>query len=279
VQKLDLWWLVRVGVYVGNVAELPPGTTVTSGYRIAEHARMALRTIADRPEIPLPKSRSVAGSLLRDLETTFRPPEHEISSAVLDAIGRKVNQLFSMMQADLVDIDAFQVQPLAIYDTRALLTRAEGNLGNAAQEALAPSTRTDLRSAGSCLAFHQFTAAGFHCLRAVETEARRYYTVVTEKPAGPELSFGKVASYLRDQFTFAENAWAKAGTVGARHHDQLGMIGLLLVRINGMFRNPIMHPEMTLDGDRALEVFGLVCRVISAIAEDIQARTHRRMID
>lgn len=44
VQKLDLRWLVRLGVYLGNVAELPRGTTVTSGYRIAEYARMALRT-------------------------------------------------------------------------------------------------------------------------------------------------------------------------------------------------------------------------------------------
>jgi hypothetical protein len=66
-----------------------------------------------------------------------------------------------------------------------------------------------------------------------------------------------------------------AGKVGPRNHAPLGVTGLLLMRINGIFRNPVMHPEMTLDGDSALEVFGLVCRVISAIAEDIDARRMR----
>jgi hypothetical protein len=275
VQKVDPWWFLKVGIYLGNLAELPPGTTVTSGYRIAEYARMALRTIAGQPEIPLPKCRLPAQRLLADIEAVFAPPDHEISPAVLEDIARKVNQLLTMIQADIADTDVFQVQRIAIYKTRDLLERADGNLNNAAQASIPEATRADLRAAGACLAFHQFTASGFHSLRATESEARRYYTLVTGNPVGLELSFGKVASYLVNQYTSAETEWVKGGKGAIRHHDLLGVIGQLLVRINGMFRNPIMHPEATLDGDTAIEVFGLACRVISAIAEDTNARRPR----
>jgi hypothetical protein len=187
-------------------------------------------------------------------------------------IAARVNQLLTMIQADIADLEAYRVQKIAIYDTKALLERAEENLNNAAQDSILDTTREDLRRAGSCLAFHQFTASGFHSLRATEAEARRYYTTVTGRQDGTELTLGKVASYLANQHTSAEAEWAKNGKVGPKAHNLLGVISQLLVRINDIFRNPIMHPEMTLDGDTAIEVFGLVSRVISAIAEDTAVR-------
>ena len=273
VQKLNPFWFYRLGVYLGNLKKLPRGSTTASAWGAIVFAKEALRSIADQPEAPLPNVRPLALDLLKDLEFLGWPSEGgELDDSLLQNLSRKIEHLQSTMQTDLRYIDTFVVQPLAIYDTRALLERAEGNLGNAAQARLIPSTREDLRHAGACLAFRQFTAAGFYSLRAVEAEARRYYEAITGKIAGPELSFGKVASYISDQYTAAETAWVKAGKSTPRQHDALGVIGSLLVRITVIYRNPIMHPEMTLEEDRALEVFGLVSQVISAIAEDTAAR-------
>jgi hypothetical protein len=278
-ERLNPFWFYHVGAYLGNLKKLPSGTTVASGAGAVEFATLALRTIADgKGPIPLPKCRPLARDLSRDLHVAFsdRPGDSVIADDVLELIVKKVSHIESTMAADVGDLNVFQVRPLAIYNTVALLERAEGNLNNAAQDSLSETTRRDLREAGACLAFHQFTAAGFHSLRAVEAEARRYYKAVTGRRVGVEMSFGKVASQLSDQYTSAETKWVKGGKKGPRRHDPLGVIALLLLRINGIFRNPIMHPEMTLDGDRALEVFGLGCRVISAIAEDINVRKNRR---
>jgi hypothetical protein len=275
-QRLNPFWFYKAGIYLGNLAELPEGTTVTSGYRIAEYAKMALRTIMDRSEVPLPKCASLARELIQVLDIAFAPPDHEIPASVLRELAGKVNHLSSMLQADVADLNIYTVGRIGIYDVRALLQRADENLGNTAQESIRQSTRNDLRFAGSCLAFHQFTAAGFHALRAVEAEARRYLRAITGRRVGPETSFGKVASQLNDHYTAAELRWVKRGKKGPRRHDRLGVIGPLMVRINGIYRNPIMHPEMTLDADQAIEVYGLACQVITAMAEDTKARKRKK---
>jgi hypothetical protein len=71
VQKLDARWFVMLGVRLGAVAELPDGTTLTSGFGVAREAIVALRALANAAtEVPLPKCRGMALGIVDLLERT-----------------------------------------------------------------------------------------------------------------------------------------------------------------------------------------------------------------
>src|SRR5207253_2630161 len=151
-----------------NLAELPKGTTVTSGYRYADYAKQALWTIVEGKGVPLPKCASLALDLINTLNNMFSPPEHEISEEVLRLIAGKVQHLCSTIQAEVEDVDAFRVQQKGIFHARLLIGRAEDHLTAAARAALTPEMKADIRAAGLCLGFEAFTASGFHAFRALE---------------------------------------------------------------------------------------------------------------
>src|SRR5689334_21039805 len=94
-ERFNPYFLFKMGVYLGNLAELPPGTTTSSGFRIADHARQALRTIVDGQGVPLAKCVGLAFDLLKNLDRAFAPPDREIPGDTLKLIAGKVQHLCS----------------------------------------------------------------------------------------------------------------------------------------------------------------------------------------
>jgi hypothetical protein len=82
--------------------------------------------------------------------------------------------------------------------------------------------------------------------------------VEDEKPLGP------VINDLRQQLAKDE---AKD-----TQDSLLGLIIALLDRVNRIYRRPIMHPEMILDGEEARKVFQVAAEAISTMADDLAER-------
>jgi len=237
-------------------------------------AKQTLQAIIGQFPVPFPKCKERAQELIQDIDTVFVRPDYEIVESVLNQLASKVQNLEMLMAADVDDLDVFRVQPVRIYDTRQLLERADERLSKLTRGEIGERARDDLKEAGACLAFHLFTGAGFHAVRAVEGVARKYHRIVTRKAVGYDKTLGVISSALRARYDAEEVKQRKKK--GLRPHSGLGNIAALLTQITDIYRNPIIHPEMVLDTDQSLHVFDLSCNVLEAMEGDLAARRARR---
>jgi hypothetical protein len=173
-----------------------------------------------------------------------------------------------VFDAELGTKDFLVVQEIGIYSPSALLMRAQRHLHAEVLltlTRLVPSATSDYALAGRALAFEMSMACGFHALRSVEAVARSYHMIVKERSTVVENQpLSAVINELRDHLT---------SNKGNKNTDAPLSLNIeLLSKIDRIFRCPIMHPEMTLDGKRAKEVFDLSASVISSMAEDMKAR-------
>jgi len=106
------------------------------------------------------------------------------------------------------------------------------------------TARTDLREAGKCLAFHMPTASGFHSARAVEGVLHRYFQHFLGKTP-PRGTMGTLLDQL--------DALAKKGASPLPEPKTLRT----LREIKDLDRNPLAHPEATLDMLSAKALFEL----------------------
>jgi hypothetical protein len=108
-------------------------------------------------------------------------------------------------------------------------------------------------------------------MRALEAEARRYHMVVTSIPKEVDWTLDPLVNGNSGGKQFGLRVqWKKEG---AKDDSPLMLIITLLSFINQIYRNPIMHPEMTLNLTKAKLVFDSAALAISAMVED---REHRQ---
>jgi hypothetical protein len=154
-------------------------------------------------------------------------------------------------------MDVFRVQQKGIFHTRLLIARADDHLTPTGRSALTTEMRADIRAAGLCLGFEAFTAAGFHAFRALEGVARRYHPAV----AGKELDRPTLGDIIAD----LQRVYEREPKVKDRDHRIALVVGLL--RMVKDDRDRIMHPDLVLGEDRALQIFKVVCDAIDAMEE------------
>ncbi len=152
-----------------------------------------------------------------------------------------------------------------------LAQTADLHLSELARQVVADTIKKDFTWAGACLAADLFTACGFHAMRALETEARTYHTIVT----GVEMTDVPLWVLIDgDQKTFPGSGLrGQHEKEGSPQDSQLGLVIALLAYLNKIYRRPIMHPEMTLNHETAKEVFDATAIAISAMVADGE---HRR---
>jgi hypothetical protein len=133
-------------------------------------------------------------------------------------------------------------------------------------------TLINLQDASAALVFDHFTSCGFQTMRAVEDTTRRYYELVTGKPAQGTrrgnkrwyLPFGEMAFNLDKLLPRLRGAHTPLG--------QLPLIVPTLAALCQIYRNPLSHPEIVkLDEDDALDVFNKGIDVISTMVRDVMA--------
>jgi hypothetical protein len=111
----------------------------------------------------------------------------------------------------------------------------------------------ELDEAGRCLLFDNATAVGFHLFRATETVIREYYRmIVGSVPAKKSRNWGSYIHGLK-----VKNASAKV--VGYLDH------------IREQYRNPVLHPEVTLTSEEAQILFGVCISAVSMMALEMKA--------
>jgi len=118
-----------------------------------------------------------------------------------------------------------------------------------------PNAVVDLQQATRCIAFELPTAAGFHLHRANESVIGCYWDVVSDgKPRPKEKNMGV---YLRqmEKENFGDEKIRSA-----------------LKDIKNLHRNPLIHPEHSLDNvDDAIDLMGAIRAVVGSMLKEIPA--------
>jgi len=147
-------------------------------------------------------------------------------------------QFWREFEHEARDLNIFCIQDVGTHSTSKLLKHAHRNLPSAVITRLDTETKTDLDEAGRCLGFDRPTAAAFHTLRAVERLIVKYVNKVTSKVT--------LKKKPRD--------WGAYITALTNHGGDAKVIGTLQ-HIKDQYRNPVIHPEDTLDSDQAFALF------------------------
>ncbi|MBN8912121.1 MAG: hypothetical protein J0H65_08700 [Rhizobiales bacterium] len=117
-----------------------------------------------------------------------------------------------------------------------------------------PKAVFDVQEATRCLAYERYTACGFHLHRANEAVLRIYWDVVTKGATRPKQeNMGVYLSELKRR---------KKGSAKIRN---------ILTEIKDMHRNPIIHPEHTLDQKDAMALMGVIHASITYMLKEIPA--------
>jgi hypothetical protein len=127
--------------------------------------------------------------------------------------------------------------------------------------AASPLLQQEIDAGGNCLAFTMYSASGFHILRAVELTIMAYVLAATGKLPNP--SNRSWSTYI--------NILKESGA----HQDVLDVLTVLKTK-----RNPVMHPEETLDLHNAINLLCLSEATICALIEDANRRSlNEKLID
>jgi len=212
-----------------------------------------------------------AAHQLRIWTSTFGRPDADfvLDEGVLENILRKglIGHFESSLFIDLKALPLFLIEDKRGYSSRAFMRDASVVFSAKDRIVIPALTLDDLAEAGRCLLLDRHTAAGFHAMRALEAISRGYYRIVFDaepinKNNGLPLGLGAIADYLRKYKSKLDSSHKTTGS--------LGDIIPTLDRITTIYRNSIMHPEVTLDEDLAIEVFDNTKTVIAAMLRDVR---------
>lgn len=173
----------------------------------------------------------------------------EQKSGVLFAINHFQGLLF----AELSDCDLYFISPKRAYQMQKLIFSAEDVLSELSKKMLSQECKNEIQEAGRCIAFDLPTACGFHIFRAVETVVLMYFPAINVPvPTKPgEKNLGKYIDLL-------EKNGVDANIIGMLKHLKDG------------YRNPLMHPEISLGDDEAQDLFQFAISAIGTMTKDIE---------
>ncbi|HXQ38726.1 MAG TPA: hypothetical protein VN843_32290 [Anaerolineales bacterium] len=168
----------------------------------------------------------------------------------------RVKQLREAFEATFAseaqDSTVFSVSQKGTHSTLDLMERAYENLSPEVRSRLSSEIKTDIAEAGRCLALDCHTASGYHILRAVERLIVKYLDKVSGTPhKSKSRNWGVYIDQLR-------KLNADASVTGYLDH------------IRRFYRNPLIHPEATLTGAQAFDLFNACLSAISQLDAAIE---------
>jgi hypothetical protein len=157
------------------------------------------------------------------------------------------------------ELTTYFVPPKGIYSTAALIDSADSSFPSDIFGCIPEKAKIDWRAAGRCLAFTLYSASGFHVARAVEGVMELYYQLFSGNP-------GKILRSWDDYHKALDKIAAAKPSPSPEEKT--------LVEFDQMrrdYRNPIVHPRVSLTEADARILFNNGESLIIAMASEIKA--------
>lgn len=180
-----------------------------------------------------------------------------LEEAKISAIHDMLHSFETLLQDELLRSPIYQCdeEQIGNLSIDKLLAGAHKGYPASFRKHLSPSCIQEIDEAGKCLAFERSTAAGFHVLRSVEISVKQYLAAVPGFVMPPlnRLNWGEYISLL------------KTNGAGRTVVDTLQAI-------KDNYRNPLMHPNDTLNIHDAASLMAVCQSMTEALLKDLADR-------
>lgn len=176
------------------------------------------------------------------------------------SLTKKFDSLKSVLLTECHDASIYFVDQVLIYDTASLVERASARIPQDIRDIVPENILYEFDQAGKALAFELYTACGFHVLRSLEIMMEHYL-----------IGF----NYNCDKFSTWWNyidAMKKLSDDKTRAQKPSKKVAAMLDRIRELDRNPLMHPQDTLDSTQAETLFSLSTITIIEMTRDLASK-------
>lgn len=266
-KRINLYSLHYLGLALGALKDkldsLKAGETKLSAIRLhAYRARFTLAALDSADyEPPLPMCKKEANNIIATIDDLLKTQDTNTDDPTLDSfdlwsLSNKLERFDNILSAELPQAETYIIPDKRAYKVPALLAAAEVALSGDATKSLDKSVIYDLREAGRCVALEIPNGAGFHIFRAVEAVVLMYFPAIG-------LSAPKIRNLGRYIKMLVKNG-VNPKIIGMLEH------------LKDHHRNPIIHPDVALTPDEALDLFGFAMSAINAMIRDIQAERDKR---
>jgi hypothetical protein len=193
-------------------------------------------------------SRQRGGELYRSIDLMLAADE-ESQVTELDEwwINHNKEQFRTVFMSELSTVPSFLVGAKESYDVNTLLDNGH-KLFPAALLSKVPEATRDAQEVGKALAYELATACGFHIFRVTECVIKRYWDFVSGGADRPRLeTIGNYSKEMDDR--------------------KIGETKIIesLKQMAKLHRNPLIHPDVILTVEEAIDTLGIARSVIGAM--------------
>ncbi len=244
-----------VAAYLRPVLELESESNRDLYIKRIVGARCSLSTFtSDLIDAHMPASKRRAEQLMSDIDdVVFHRQVHDIPN--LQTLQDAIRKFETVLAEEVSASPIFCLERVGNLSTERLLSGATTGYDAGVVSALDEMCIREINEAGKCLAFERATAAGFHILRAVELSVRQYLTTIPgfNMPPLNRQNWGEFIALLR-------NNGASKDIVDA------------LQNIKDNYRNPLMHPNDSLEMKQSISLFSVCQGMIELLIDEMQSR-------
>lgn len=242
--------------YMRPVLELPDESDRKLVVTALVCARMSFSCFTgDLIERFLPSSKRRAEWIIETIDKIVFEKRDDDGLPSVGQLQTMLRQFETVLDEELSAAPIFCLERIGNLSTESLLEGASTGFDPEAIAKLPPTAVAEIDEAGKCLAFERATASAFHILRAVELAIKTYLSCVPGFVLPPmnRQNWGEFIKLLQD------NGSAKEVTDA-------------LQNIKSNYRNPLMHPEDTLDLRHAIGLFSVCQGMIEVLIADMKKR-------
>jgi hypothetical protein len=249
--RIDLSYFYRLGLSFDALRRVQTEVPLTDVWFQLFNAEQDVRSLLGASHAFLGLLRSTypsANKLLSLLDATTRREnlEDNFSAVEKAKIIGALDDFQSILTGELAVADAYFVVEKKGFNTIRLVSEGEVIFPKDIPEKV-PEAVQDLREAAKCIAFELPMAAAFHIFRALEAVLRRYWHIVSGDNSSKRHS---IESYIR---RFKKDNCADPKIVSA------------LEQLTNLHRNPLIHPQESVDLEEAMSIFGIAQSVMRAM--------------
>jgi len=256
-KKFNTHWIYSFATRIHPLTELSytDGMVMKNIFFALLRAEILLKQgVAPQTGFFSPSLKRSAGALLRSFydlgfksddafETEMEAP---IQGYQLRSFVERTKEFETVLANELPGLATYLVYQKGIYSTDELIADADQHVPERLRGVLSPKAKEDIRQGGRCLAFEVGTASAFHMWRAVESVMDSYHEALTGK------------TFAQAEVTRNWGEYIKA-LVKAKAEKK---ITSFLDHVREEYRNPVSHPEETVELDEAFLLFGAAMSAI-----------------
>ena len=241
--------LIQLGEVLHGLSQVEAEQSIGKNARPLSSGKLMLsQFLGNDPLFQLRVSRQKGQELLRCLESlTHKNWNDELAPVDVAELSRLVDEFQMIVKEELGIANLYLVSRKRGYSTEALIESPSDIFPPSLLEHV-PDAAHDVQQVGRCLAFEVPTAAAFHLHRINEAVLRQYFAAMAPEEAPPKS--GNMGAYIAELKKLSEKM---------PKPSELETLLPLLQIIKDQYRNPVMHPDLSIDSiDQSFALLSLI---------------------